>query len=204
MGLPRRHPRRKAASSQRTRTSVSADRRPSPSVFITHVYDYSLAIYQSPERPLVVGSYIVAPPVRGLEAYFPPVMKVVLDRICDSFNSLTSSSPLLSLSSLLNSAFMNLINSCSDTFPFLSWSMRSTSCLTSSSLKAILSCGGGVPPLATAVPLRVPHVPDASRVATTNPVQMYLCLRSMSDLLGVPRKHLASCDAKCFRERQLG
>jgi hypothetical protein len=57
----------------------------------------------------------------------------------DCASSLASSSPVLSFSSLSNSAFMNFIHSSLEILPLLSVSMRRSNCLTSPSPSASLS-----------------------------------------------------------------
>jgi hypothetical protein len=67
-----------------------------------------------------------------------------LPRNFDYASSLTSSSPFLSLSSLSNSASINVIHSCLEILPLLSVSISSSNCLTSGSPRASLSVGFGV------------------------------------------------------------
>jgi hypothetical protein len=82
-----------------------------------------------------------------------------------------SSCPFLAVSSLSNSTSINFIHSCLKILPFLSVSIRSSNCLTSSSPRLTFSCGyGTVAFCATAVPSMAQVAADTTIAAMTNPM----------------------------------
>src|SRR5208282_4325215 len=97
--------------------------------------------------------------------HLPTLAKRLTDT-CDCASSLASSSPVLSLSSLPNSASMYFIHSCLEILPFLSVSMRRSNCLTSANPSATLSCGFGTESFCAAA------VPSIAQIATDTAITM--------------------------------
>src|ERR1700751_4361011 len=99
----------------------------------------------------------------------------------DCSNCFRSISPLFSTSSLWNAASINFIHSCSEILPFLSVSMRTSNCLTSSSPSASLSCGLGT---AAFCATTVPNMAQvAMNTAMTMITDMIFVRLNMIDLL---------------------
>ena len=83
------------------------------------------------ERRLYVGDFLASSHMRGQPGYSEVVyFENCLNRGFDCIISLTSNSPLLSLSRLSNPASIKFIHSCFEILPFLSASIRSNNCLT--------------------------------------------------------------------------
>lgn len=112
--------------------------------------------------------------------------------ISDLVSSLTSSSPSLFLSSLLNSASINVMNSCLEILPFLSVSIKSNSCLTSASPSATLSGDFGADAFCATIP---PVVTIVSSPKASNPILCPFIAFTPTGTIGVSlvRKPLGIC-----------
>lgn len=107
-----------------------------------------------------------------VEMRYLPVVANALTRTRDRASSLASSSPLLSLSSLSNSASMNFIHSCFVIFPCSLGAIRSIKRLTSSSASARLSSPLGTADFCGTAVLRM--AASASDVATASVIDATL------------------------------